>query len=241
MGPAGWMPPPAKHRSLRHSAIGSLRSSLQHPFLSSIYSTQAAKAARPPHRPQLAALNGAPHFVRHLPYSAAIPLLSSKRRYKSLLLQALRHIKGSFYEVRCQAPFVSFSGKSLPARTGHATALDTPVVSARLHAFANPAFFRPSHCPHLGWGSVRGEKMRHPRTTDVIQSRTRQLERIPGGFLWVLGSPQRPSIRASRDNGQSLFTACARRRSGEARTGAHPSDTRFPKEYQDPLRRLLPG
>jgi len=86
-----------------------------------------------------------------------------------------------------------------------------------LHRCFNPAFFRPSHCRHSGFGSVRGEKMRPPHTSDDIQSKTLWPEHASSWRLpEVLGSPQRPSIRASRSNGQSLFTACARRRSGEA-------------------------
>jgi hypothetical protein len=118
--------------------------------------------------------------------------------------------------------FVPWSHRSAPI-THLASNMEFP-------ASINPAFFRPSHCPRLSWGSVRGEKMRHPTAPDVIQRRRYGSNDLTGGFLWVLGSPQRPSIRASRDSGQSLFTACARRRSGEARTGAHPSDTRVPKK-----------
>jgi hypothetical protein len=49
----------------------------------------------------------------------------------------------------------------------------------------------------------------------------------PGGFPRRRDYPRRPSIRADRSSGQSLFTAYARRQSVEAWVGAHPSDTRF--------------
>jgi hypothetical protein len=82
--------------------------------------------------------------------------------------------------------------------------------------------------PHIALTTAGHKKIRLPHhrryPVEDLDGRT-----LPGGFLWVLGSPQRPSIRASRDNSQSHFTACARRRSGEAWKGAHPSDTRFPK------------
>jgi hypothetical protein len=90
-------------------------------------------------------------------------------------------------------------------------------------------FFAPHTALTLAGGSVRGEKMRPPHTTDDIQSRTygsntRVLAASSGvGITPTTFYPCQPH------SGQSLFTAFARRRSGEARTGAHPSDTRFPK------------
>jgi hypothetical protein len=126
-----------------------------------------------------------------------------------------------------------------PRRAGgtprHPMPLLPPASAAGLHL--NPAFFRPSHCRHPSCGSVRGEKMRPPHTTDDIQRRSsaRTLSwRLPE----VLGSPQRTSIRAGCDSSQSLFTAYARRRSGETWKEPTYLTLGFHKKHQFILRRL---
>ena len=124
---------------------------------------------------------------------------------------------------------------------GHPMPLQSPLRRQESPTLPQPSIFSPRTLPSLRLGQCAGRKnaaATHHRRYPV---KTSDSNMHPGGFLWCWGPPQRPSIRASRDSGQSLFTACARRRSAEAWRGAHPSDTRFPGEDQDPLRRLRPG
>jgi hypothetical protein len=80
--------------------------------------------------------------------------------------------------------------------------------------------------------------MRPPHTTDDIQSRSLGLEHASWRLPEVLGSPQRTSIRVGRDSSRSLFTAYARRRSGEAWKGPTYLTLGFQEEHQFILRRL---
>jgi hypothetical protein len=69
--------------------------------------------------------------------------------------------------------FLSNQPGRAPGTPRHSTsdAAATAASATGSHHCFNRAFFRPSHCRHWGCGSVRGEKMRHPHTTDDIQSR----------------------------------------------------------------------
>jgi hypothetical protein len=91
-----------------------------------------------------------------------------------------------------------------------------PPFAGFQHCF-NPAFFRPSHCRHRGCGSVRGEKMRPPIPPTIASAKTLGSNTLlPGGFRKGWDHPNDLlSVPAVTAAGQ-LFTACARRRSGEA-------------------------
>ena len=137
--------------------------------------------------------------------------------------------------------FLSYHPRRARGTPRHSTSdVATPAGSvAGLDRCFNPAFFRPSHCRHRGCGSVRGGKMRHPHTTDDIQAEIRGSNTLlPGGFLEGWESPQRPSIRASRDTGQSTLYCMRPQAIRGSLEGAHPSDPRSPKEHQVRLRRL---
>jgi len=83
--------------------------------------------------------------------------------------------------------------------------------------------------------------MRPPHTTDDIQPKTQSRTQLPGGFLLVLGSPQRPSIRvAATAASHSLLHAPE---GDPGKPGQEPTHLTlgFLAEHQEPLRRLLPG
>jgi hypothetical protein len=144
--------------------------------------------------------------------------------------------KGSFYDGPFVKPRHIVSSFQIMARTKHASGFPIPTkppLPFTASDLSTTQHFSPLTLPSRELGSVRGEKC------GTLPPTTSPRRPNDANAAWrlslMLGSPQQPSIRASRDNGQSLFTAFARRRSGEAWQEAHPSDTRFPKGSPGPV------
>ena len=166
-------------------------------------------------------------------------------------------LKGSFYDDPLVKPRSIFCFH--PARRAWFTHRSDKAASG-LHASLIQHFFAP-HAALTTAGQCEGRKNAAPTATDPIQSMNPRCKRLrckrfrskrPSWRLpLVLGLPQQPSIRADRDRGQSLFTACARRQFPQkaipadvlGKPGQEPTHLTLgsSKRHPDRLRRLLPG
>jgi hypothetical protein len=94
--------------------------------------------------------------------------------------------KGSFYDgprVKLRHNFFFLGARGRTQHGLSANAAERRTFKTDFELPTNPAFFRPSRCPHVCWGSVRDEKMRQPSTGDDNPSKTLYSNTLPGGFL----------------------------------------------------------